>query len=170
MGRMKEYYMDTVELEDEIRCISVFTNDEHNPRPDSGWSWVINREGANGQGEVIKKMSDVVGFCECSHCQNSQKEIAECSSLCDALEWVRVNKSGFPVNAYVSSQLLSLAKSEPDTFKGQVEARQSCQLKDVSEQLIKLIQKLEVEIIEFTYANKDILPFYGLKNELSLSE
>lgn len=160
MRRMKDYYMDTMEVENEMKSISVFTNDEHNPKTDCDWSYVIATEDANGQGEYIKEMSDVMAFCECSHCENSKKEIAECVSLCEALEWVRMNKSGFPVTAYVSSEILSLVKSEPEAFDKEIERLQSCQLKVEAEKLETLLQKMEVEITEFNYANKDILPFY----------
>jgi hypothetical protein len=160
MGRMKDFYTDTLALKDEVKSISVFTNDEHNPRTDCDLSWVVTGEGEDGHGEFIKEMSDVMAFCECSYCEKSKKEIAECVSLCDALEWVQANKPGFPVNAYVSTELLSLAKSEPEAFDKEVEGRHSCQLKVEAEKLEKLLEKMEVKIVEFSYANKDILPIF----------
>ncbi len=77
MARIEDYYTDTVEVENEIKSISVFTNDEHNSKTDGDLSWVITGEDEGGRGEFIKEMSDVMGFCECSHCENSNKEIAE---------------------------------------------------------------------------------------------
>lgn len=161
---MKDYYLDTMAVEDATKSISIFTNDEHNPRTDCDLFWVITEEETGGHGEFIKERSDVMAFCDCSHCDASKKEIAECISLCEALEWVQANKTGFPITAYVSSELLGLAKSEPESFDKEIERRQSCQLKVTAEKLLKLLQKIEVKVIEYNYDNKDIIPFYGMKS------
>lgn len=148
----------------QIKNIYVFTDEANGLNNTAFWCWLMTSEDKMGNSyknqfgelEITKSELGMKTFCECSNCQIYQKEIPMFFAVSEALKWMLVDENGFKMNVIVNSELLSLAKNNPEQFCQKVEESEGCELKCLGSQIINLLNILDVEITNTDFKSKGL--------------
>lgn len=151
-------------ITNQIKNIYVFTDEANGLFNTSFWCWLMTNEDKEGNSfknqfeelEITQSELGMKTFCDCSDCQTYQKDIPTFFAVTEALKWMLKDENGFKINIFVKSELLSLAKTNPEQFRQKIEDSKSCELRALGSQIINLLNILDIEISNTNFDLKKI--------------
>jgi hypothetical protein len=147
-----DYDVENVEAVENEEFLEIFTNQEVKSNTD--WTWFYRAYGT----EDSEDGGDV-NLCQCAECCNFGKDLFEYFSIYTALTWVKDNYPDADITLWVGSDKFMLDISE-DLLWYYEEIYKCAFLITLAKDITQLLAKLNVEVLQYCYANKDIIPSY----------
>lgn len=144
-------FEDVEVLEDE-GLVEIFTNEEAKPNTEMTWFYRVFGTEENGDGGEVN-------LCQCAECCNFGNDLFEYFSIYTALTWVKDNYPDANIILWFGSGKFMRDASE-DLFWYYGEIYKCAFLRTLGKEIANLLAKLDVEVLQYCYANKDIIPNY----------
>jgi hypothetical protein len=144
----------------ETRFVQIFTNEEAKPKNfDCNWFYQFVEESYKNA-DLITKESGNATLCGCEECKCFGIEIYEFFSIYLALSSVKKTARNIEIELWVSSEKFLFDENE-GLFSYYDEIYKCAFLRTLGKDLSQLLCKLKVEILHYSYANKDSIRVFS---------
>lgn len=155
MGCDYDNYFDDLETSESEDLLHIFTAKEAKPNADCTLFYRLVSD-TDARADLTTEESGKVTLCDCEECSRFGAELSEYFSAYLALDWAKQNTPDISILLWVSSKKFLFDVSE-ELF-GYCDKYSCTFLRTIDKDLGRLLSELNVEVVEYSYANKDIIP------------
>jgi hypothetical protein len=150
------YFEEMMTLEN-AGLLHIFIAEEGKSNADCTWFYRLVGDN-EGQEYLITEESGKATLCGCEECNCFGTELFEYFSAYLALKWIKDKAPDISILLWVCSKKFLFDISE--ALFGYADKYRCAFLRTLDKDLGHLLSELDVEVLEYSYANKDMIPVF----------
>ena len=163
--KLKYEFFEGKNSKTEMSLLDIFTSEEAKPKEGNWFYKIFGKEDyLLGNPKFLTMSNGNITLCTCKECQKFGAELYEYFSIYQALKWVSDNAPDKSCMIFFSSERF-LYDYENQLWRFYGEIYECPILIELGKAISDLLLHLDIEAVQDTYANKEIIPYISQISE-----